>query len=218
MAEMIRVDNVSLAELSAPTSFVVNGGDMCVLLTPKEEDSIYLTRLLIGQEQARSGHVFLFGVDLAALSARELREARRKTGIAYGSGGLVSNLKAWENITLPLYYHQHLTHAEIEERGLAVLERLGYKGDLMALPGHLTIRQKKLIGLARAILTDPDVMMYESPASGLNHEDKNRFFTIAREFHYEKPDRASLFITSNPEVARYVPEAVVVNLTEGQFL
>jgi len=218
MSELIRVDNVPLAELSAPTSVVVSGGEMYILLTPKDEVNTGLTRLLIGQEQAHSGHVLLFNTDLADLSVRALREVRRNIGIVYGSGGLVSNLKAWENITLPLYYHQHLGRAVIEERGLAVLERLGYTGNLMALPGHLTICQKKQIGFARAMLADPDVMLYESPEAGLNHEEKNRFFTIAREFHSEKPGRASLFITSNPEVAGYVPEATVVNLTKGQIL
>jgi phospholipid/cholesterol/gamma-HCH transport system ATP-binding protein len=62
------------------------------------------------------------------------------------------------------------------------------------------------------------VILYESPVSGLNHEEKNSFFRVAKEFHYEKPERASLFITSSQEVVRSLPEATVVNLSEGQIL
>lgn len=213
MNEMIRAENISLAEITAPTSFSIGVGAMIILLTPKDEVNASITKLLIGLEKPHSGKVFLFDTDITTLSARELHEARRRIGVVFGSGGLVSNLKVWENLTLPLYYHQQLSHDEIEERGLALLSRLGYTGKLMALPGHLTISQKKLIGFARAMLIAPDLMLYESPVSGLNQEEKNNFFKIAREFHREKPERASLFITSSQEVVRSLPEAVVVTIT-----
>ena len=215
---MIRVENISCAEMPAAVSFTVKGGSMTILLTPKDEVSISLTKLIIGLEKPHSGKVFLFGLDTATVSEVGLHEVRRRIGIASGSGGLVSNLKVWENLTLPLYYHQHLSHDEIEERGVAMLGRLGYAGRLMALPGHLPISQKKLVGVARAMIIAPDVILYESPVSGLNQEEKNNFFRIAREFHCEKPDRASLFITSNQEVVRSLPEATVINLIEGQIL
>ena len=217
MTEMIRVENLSLAEVSAATSFTIKGGGLFVLLTPKDEVNASLISLLIGLKKPHSGRVFLFDADTATLSDRELREARRRIGVVYGSGGLVSNLKVWENLTLPLYYHKNLSHAEIEERGLAMLDRLGYSGKLMALPGHLTNSQKKLVGFARAMLMAPDAILYESPVSGLNQEEKNSFFKTAEEFHHEKPDRASVFITSNQDVTRYFPEAVVMNLTKGQI-
>lgn len=217
MTEFLRAENISLAEISGGISFCISEGGLVVLLTPKYEVNTLLTRLLIGLEIPRSGKVSLFSTDTAALSARELLETRRRIGVAYGSGGLVSNLKVWENITLPLYFHQPLSHAEINERGVAVLTRLGYSGNLMALPGHLTFSQSKTIGIARAMLIEPDVMMYESPDSGFNHEEKNNFFTVASEFHREKTGRASIFITSNREVVRYLPESVVFDLTKGSL-
>jgi len=218
MTEMIRAENLSLAGISAAISFAICGGDMIILLTPKDEVSASLTNLLIGLEKPSSGKIFLFGFDTAARSDQELRDARRRIGIAYGSGGLVSNLKAWENLTLPLYYHQHLSHEEIKTRGLSLLGRLGYTGKLMDLPGNLSLSQKKIIGVARAMLIAPDMILYESPVSGMDQEEKNNFFKIAEEFHRENPDRSSVFITSDRDVVRYLPEAVVVNLTKGRIL
>jgi len=217
MAELIRVENISLAEISGESSFSILEGGVIILLTPKYEVNTLLTRLLIGMEMPSSGKVYLFTFDTGTLSARELLQARCKIGVAYGSGGLVSNLKAWENITLPLYFHQPLSHAEIYERGQAVLSLLGYSGNLMTLPGHLTFSQRKLIGIARAMLIDPDVIMYESPDSGFNNEEKNDFFTNALKFHREKTGRASIFITSNREVVQYLPESVVIDLTKGSL-
>lgn len=99
-----------------------------------------------------------------------------------------------------------------------MLERLGYAGKLMELPGHLSISQKKIIGVARAMLINPDVILYESPVSGLNQEEKNNFFDNAKKFHREKTGRVSIFITSSREAVHSLPEATVVNLTKGQIL
>ncbi len=215
MIKLLQAEHISLAEISAAASFSLESGAMSIVLTPKDEINLYLTKLLIGLEAPRSGKIVLFNTDAASISNNELREIRRRIGVVYGSGGLISNLKVWENLILPLNYHQQLNPAEVEARGLALLSRLGYTGRLMALPGHLTISQKKLVGFARAMLITPDVMLYESPDSGLNQEEKDTFFRIATEFHREKPERASLFITSNQEVVRFLPEASVINLTNG---
>ncbi len=216
MTELIRVENAALAGVPEAISFTLSGGDMMVLVTPKDEVTTSLTKIIIGLEKPPSGKVSLFSGDVASFTVRELQEARRRIGIAYGTGGLISNLKVWENLTLPLYYHQHLGHDEIEARGLALLGRLGYSGKLMDLPGHLGLSQKKLVGCARAMIIDPDVIIYESPLSGLSQEETNSFFRIAKEFHHEKPERASLFITSNLEIVRSLPEAVVVNFVKGR--
>lgn len=217
MTAIVRAENIALGEMSGETSFSMSEGDMVVLLTPKDEVSALLTSLLIGLEKPHSGKIFLFGSDTAALSDQELLETRRRIGVAFGSGGLVSNLKAWENLTLPLYYHQDLSHDEIEKQGVSMLARLGYAGRFMDLPGLMPISQKKIIGVARAMLVDPDVILYESPVSGLNQEEKDRFFTKAAEFHREKPGRVSIFITSSREVADALPEAAVENLMKGQI-
>lgn len=215
MTDIIRVENMCLAEITTATSFCVRQGDMTVFVTPKDEVNAALVRILIGLERPSCGEVFLFDSHINALTVQELHDLRRRIGVAFGTGGLISNLKAWENLTLPLYYHQHLSSDEIEQRGVALLNRLGYSDKYMALPGHLTVSQRKLIGRARAMITDPDVIVYESPLSGLNREETNRFFAVAREFHREKTARASLFITSNSEVVRALPEAVVIDLREN---
>jgi phospholipid/cholesterol/gamma-HCH transport system ATP-binding protein len=130
----------------------------------------------------------------------------------------VSNLNVWDNLTLQVSYHQQLSPADITQRGLAALVRLGFTDKLVTATSNLTAVQKKLIGFARAMITDPDLMLYESPASGFDQEEMELFFNVAREFHYEKPGRASLFITSRQDTARFLPEAGVVNLIRGQVI
>jgi phospholipid/cholesterol/gamma-HCH transport system ATP-binding protein len=218
MIEMIRADKISLAESLATASFTVYGGDMVLLVTPKYEISSFLTRVLIGLERPASGVVFLFGDDAALLSRQKMYASRQRIGTAFGSGGLISNLKVLDNLVLPLSYHQNSKCNDLEFRGMALLERLRFTGSLTALPGHLTTSQKLNVGIARAMLIDPDVMIYESPVSELTQEEMSHLCTIITEFHTEKPGRASLFITSDRDALHCMPDATVITLTKGQIV
>jgi phospholipid/cholesterol/gamma-HCH transport system ATP-binding protein len=218
MSEILRAEQLYQQEVSTPISFAVDSGSMTILFTPKEKTNEQLARLFLCLEKPRSGKVYLFNSDTSSLSDRGLRSARRRVGIVHASGGLVSNLNVWDNLTLPVSYHQQLSPVEITQRGLAVLDRLGFTGKLVTATSNLTAVQKKLIGFARAMITDPDLMLYESPASGFDQEEMQLFFNVAREFHHEKPGRASLFITSRQDTARFLPEAGLVNLIRGQVI
>ncbi len=214
MTDIILAENISLTETSKATTFRMQLGGMYILLTSKDEDAASLTRLLIGMDKPHSGKIVLFGSDTAIISETELHLIRRRIGVAFKSGGLVSNLKVWENLTLPLYYHQSLSHSEVESKGIAMLGRLGFTGKYMDLPGHLTISQMKIVGIARAMLIAPQVIIYESPLYGLNQEEKSNFFKNAGEFHSETPGRVSIFVSASQEVIRFMPEAVVVDFTK----
>jgi phospholipid/cholesterol/gamma-HCH transport system ATP-binding protein len=214
MTDIILAENISLTETSKATSFQMQLGGMYTLLTSKDEDAASLTRLLIGMDKPHSGKIILFGSDTAIISETDLHLIRRRIGVAFKSGGLISNLKVWENLTLPLYYHQRLSHKEIESQGIAMLGRLGYTGRYMDLPGLLAINQMKIVGIARAMLIAPQVIIYESPVYGLNQEEKIKFFENAAEFHRETPGRVSIFVSASQEVVRLLPEAVVLDLTK----
>lgn len=201
-----------------PLSFSLSPGEMAVLLTPKEELSARLARLLLGLERLVAGEVAICGQSPAQLPPKDLRQLRQRIGLLQGMGGLVSNLKVWENLTLPLYYHGQAGHQDIESVGLPLLNRVGYSGRLMELPGHLSLFQKKQIGLARAVITTPDLVIYESPEQGLNLEERAHFFRLIRQFHHERTGRTSLILSCHPENRHELPEATVIIWKEGQQL
>jgi phospholipid/cholesterol/gamma-HCH transport system ATP-binding protein len=212
MSEIVLAQDLYIDEVHAPISFCLVAGSMSIILTPKDEINCILARTLLRLETARSGSLCLFGRDILALPVRTLHEMRRRTGLVYGSGGLISNLKVWENLTLPLYYHQNLTHAEIESKGRSALDRIGFTGNLMELPGHLSFSDRKFLGLARAMIINPELMIYESPFLGLNQDERSRYIAIAKDFHLEKPGRASLVISSSHDVAKSLSNADLISI------
>jgi phospholipid/cholesterol/gamma-HCH transport system ATP-binding protein len=196
---VLEVERVVARGLRWELSIRLGAGTLAAALTSKEEVNEALVKLLVGLSPPAFGRLALFGRELSVLPARGLFDLRRRIGVVRAEGGLVSNLKVWENLVLPLQYHTDLRADAIERAGREVLDRVGYSGPLMALPAVLSDYQRRLIGLARAMLTDPDLVLFESPFEGLTQDEKELLRKTVLEFHGEKPGRASLFVMSSPE-------------------
>ena len=188
-----------------PISFAVPAGAMVAVITARQDENDRLVRLMLGLSKPYAGSISTVGVDVAAASEKGLNDLRQRVSIVHPGGGLVSNLKVWENLVLPLEYHSSLTPAEIEARGMAALRRVGYTGGLMELPGHLPLYEKRLIGLARAMITDPGLIVYNAILAGLRGEEKSVIISTIMDFHREDPQRGSLFITPNLELITDIP-------------
>lgn len=213
--EAVRFDRITADSLLENVSFSVPSGSLAVLVTPKHEANELLVRVILGMARPASGRVTVLGCDVTAASAEELHGLRRRIAFVHSSGVLVSNLKVWENLVLPLEYGGGKTPEEIEERGLAMLRRLGYEGGLMELPGHLPFSQKRLIGLGRAMLSEPELIVYDGILTGISGRERTLIVKTALEFHSEREGRTSLFITANPETMGDIPFDARVSMLQG---
>lgn len=199
--DAVRFHNVTTDSLEI-VNFLVAAGALAALVTPRQEVNEVLVLLMLGMTAPSAGSVTVLGCEVTAASPEDLYELRRRVAVVHPSGGLVSNLKVWENLILPLEYHSGLAPEEIEERGLAVLRRLRYEGGLMDLPGPLPLYKKRLIGLGRAMLAEPELIIYDGVLNGLGEAEKSLVVETALAYHKEREGRASLFITANPETIR----------------
>lgn len=215
MNYVLATDGLACDGLSAPATIGIGAGELWVAITPKDETSGNLARLLLGLQAAESGVVHLFGQDLAALSERERLHLRRRVGLVASGGGLISNLKVLENLLLPVQYHQHALAAPPQEAALAALQRVGYREEPMRLPGLLSRYQRKQAALARALLMDPELLIYDSLEQGVTIAEREALFSLACAFHDERPGRASLFLSADPSLPSRLPRAAVINLCPG---
>ena len=202
MHEAVLYHDVVSQDLPGAVSFALPGGSLAAIITSRQDENDQLVRLMLGLSKPDTGCIALLGEDVGTVSQRALDDLRKRIAVVFPSGGLISNLKVWENLVLPLEYHQAYSQAEIEERGLAVLRRVGYSGGLMELPGHLSHYERRLIGLARAMLTEPELIVYNAVLGGLSGDEKKAIIAAALAFHREKPGRTSLFFTPSPETVK----------------
>jgi phospholipid/cholesterol/gamma-HCH transport system ATP-binding protein len=208
---------VALGQAFRGASRAFETGTMTAVITSRENENAIFTRVVTGLARPESGRVLVLGQDLAGLSRDELNGLRRRVGVAYPDGGLISNLKVIENITLPLLYHSDLSAREIEETAVALLERLGYAGNIFGLPGLLPMYERRLTGLARAMAADPDVAVYDRLLDGLHEDERAFFLRTVSAFHGEKAGRTSIFLTSNPGSLAGIEGCGTVHIRKGQF-
>jgi phospholipid/cholesterol/gamma-HCH transport system ATP-binding protein len=197
--------NVTSGNTFHDLSFAFEAGNLAALITSKQEVNDGIVRLLLGLELPESGSITVLDSNIRDLTDSELHAMRRNVGVMYPSGGLVSNLKVWENVLLPLEYHDSLAGRVLEERGTAVLRLVGYEEMAMELPGNLSLYSRRLVGQARAFIMEPDLIIYNAVLGGLNEGEKRRIVDNALAFHRGKPGRTSVFLTSQPETVRELP-------------
>lgn len=172
MAIIARLDDISLAYgqrvvIQNLSLDIVEGAITCIIGLSGAGKSTIL-RLINGLRPPDSGRVFVKGQDLTQLTNRELIELRRSIGFSFQFAALFDSMTVYENVALPLRENTKLPEDEIHTRVVAALESVGLAGAEEKLPAELSGGMIKRAGFARAIITNPDMVLYDEPTTGLD--------------------------------------------------
>jgi phospholipid/cholesterol/gamma-HCH transport system ATP-binding protein len=143
-------------------------GEIAVVIGGSGAGKTTLLKILIGLDRPTSGSVILDGVDLAKLSERELNKTRRKLGMVFQYSALLDSMNVLENVAFPLREHTKLKDREIRAKVIDKLKALGLTDVEQRFPSELSGGMKKRVGLARALMLEPRVLLYDEPTSGLD--------------------------------------------------
>jgi phospholipid/cholesterol/gamma-HCH transport system ATP-binding protein len=215
MSVAISFKDVSHLHLPEGFSCDIETGSSVLLITSREDESTLLTRFVSGLSCPERGSVQVDGREVAGLDPAETYRLRRRVGVVPAHGGLVANLKMWENITLPLLYHCGGMTAEEERTALGYLEQLGYTGNAMAMPAHLSARDRRSATLVRTLLSNPEIVLYCNVIDAASPEERSIFIRITGDFQAASAGRTSVYLTSSPELAAELPVDQIFRVRES---
>ncbi|MEO6834818.1 MAG: ATP-binding cassette domain-containing protein [Candidatus Tumulicola sp.] len=167
-----KLDNVSLAfgervVLKNCHLDIVEGAITCIVGLSGAGKSTIL-RLLDGLIRPSDGHVYLRGQDICHMSEEQLIPARRKISLAFQFAALLDSLTVGDNVALPLRERGDLSHVEIRQTVMDALDSVGLEHTYDNLPSELSGGMLKRAGFARAVVTRPDLILYDEPTTGLD--------------------------------------------------
>lgn len=143
-------------------------GRVTAIMGPSGTGKTTLLRLITGQLLPRSGTLRVAGQDMRALSRKELYALRRRMGMLFQNGALLTDLSVFENVAFPLRAHTDLPERLIRQLVLTKLQAVGLRGAAELMPSELSGGMGRRVALARAIVMDPQILIYDEPFVGLD--------------------------------------------------
>jgi phospholipid/cholesterol/gamma-HCH transport system ATP-binding protein len=167
-----RIENVSLrfgtkVVLQNLSLDIEEGAITCIIGLSGAGKSTIL-RLLNGLRKPDAGHVYVRDVDICCISRNELVEFRSKIGFAFQFSALFDSLTVGDNVALPLREHLKISETEVDKRVNQTLETVSLEGARDKFPSELSGGMLKRAGFARAVVTNPDLVLYDEPTTGLD--------------------------------------------------
>jgi phospholipid/cholesterol/gamma-HCH transport system ATP-binding protein len=157
-------DRVILKDLSLS----VPRGKVTALMGASGGGKTTVLRLIGGQQKASTGNVLFDGQDVGAMAQTALYEARRRMGMLFQFGALFTDLSVFDNVAFPLREHTDLSPALIRDIVLMKLDAVGLRGARELMPSEISGGMARRVALARAIVLDPELIMYDEPFAGLD--------------------------------------------------
>jgi len=152
----------------AGLNLTVQRGRITAIMGPSGGGKTTLLKLITGQIFADRGSVRVFGQDVATLDRRALYALRQRLGLLFQNGALLTDLDVFDNVAFPVREHSDLTETLIRKLVLTKLQAVGLRGAAHLMPAELSGGMARRVALARAIVMDPEVLMYDEPFVGLD--------------------------------------------------
>ena len=190
-------------------------GENLVVLGKSGSGKSVLIKCIVSLLDADSGTINVFGKNALSLGRKELDEMRQKIGFLFQSGALYDSMTVKQNLEFPLQrIRKELKRDEIDRKINEALEQVGLADALEKMPSQLSGGMRKRISLARTIVVDPMIMLYDEPTTGLDPITSNEISTLINDVR-NTYKTSSIIITHDIKCARLTADRIII-LKDGE--
>jgi phospholipid/cholesterol/gamma-HCH transport system ATP-binding protein len=214
----IEINNLKISfgkqEVLRDVSLKLMNGENLVVVGKSGTGKSVLIKCIVGLLSCDGGVISVFGNNISALGRNEFADFRKKIGFLFQSGALYDSMSVKANLEFPLRrIKTELTQKEIDDKVNEVLENVGLIDAINKMPSQLSGGMRKRISLARSIVVDPEIMLYDEPTTGLDPVTSDEISSLIVDVQ-KKYKTSSIIITHDIKCALTTADRIIM-LSEG---
>ena len=193
----------------------VSKGENVVILGKSGTGKSVILKCMIGLITPDAGEVIILNEDICKLSHKKLQKVRRKIGFLFQSGALYDSMTVRENLEFPLVRYFKLSKSELNAKVEEALTDVGLLNAIDKMPSELSGGMKKRIGLARTLIVNPEIMLYDEPTTGLDPATSKEISQYIVKLQ-EKYHDTSIIVTHDMACVKLTANRIVI-LRDGVY-
>jgi phospholipid/cholesterol/gamma-HCH transport system ATP-binding protein len=198
-------------------SLTVNSGETLAVLGRSGTGKSVMLRIVIGLEKPDSGSVRIHGQDITGLSLDQLGEIRKKMGFLFQHAALYDSLTVEQNVAFPLEHHKkEMSASEKRDRVRALLAEVGMENAMQKMPSDISGGMQKRVGLARALVLEPSILLLDEPTAGLDPISSGEIDDLVLKLQ-EEHRMASIVVTHDLHSAKTIADRLAL-LDQGKVV
>lgn len=193
----------------------IKNGELYVILGTNGSGKSTLLKTIAGLTLTQGGTVEVNGKNILSFSQKNMLDYHKTCGFVFQNAALISNMSVYENLSLYYNYHTKMTEKEIYEKIKPFLDYTGFQDDLSCRPSVLSMGEKMLVGIVRAISHDPEFVFWDNPLSMLDTMGQKRIKQIIEDM--KKKKKTMLLVTNDSDFAFQAADRIGI-LNKGRIL
>jgi len=198
-------------------SFRIRRGETKIIMGVSGSGKSTILKLMLGLIRPDSGQIIFEEKDITLLTEQELGDVRKRIGMVFQEGALFDSLDVRENVGYRLYEDGHLPDAEIEQVVLRLLSFVGLEEAIDKMPAELSGGMKRRVGLARALVGTPRVVLYDEPTAGLDPITKRTIVDLMIKLR-DVEGVTTVFVTHDLQAAAVVASEYAETASDGRIV
>ena len=197
-------------------SFTVRRGETKLILGRSGGGKSTIIRLVLGLLKPDAGQIFVDGEEITAYDEREMMDVRQKIGMVFQEGALFDSLSVYENVAYRLN-EQMVNEEEIEQEVRRMLQFVDLEEAIDKMPIELSGGMRRRVGIARALIGDPQIVLFDEPTAGLDPPTARTICELAIKLR-DLQDVSSIFVTHEMNNVQYLSSEYAIVDEEGRVM
>jgi phospholipid/cholesterol/gamma-HCH transport system ATP-binding protein len=198
-------------------SFTVRRGETKLILGRSGGGKSTTVRLILGLLKPDSGRILIDGEDITDYTEEEMMEVRKKIGMVFQEGALFDSLSVYENVAYRLREQGVIDEEEVETEVRRMLRFVDLEDAIDKLPDELSGGMRRRVGIARALVGDPEIVLFDEPTAGLDPPTARTICQLAIKLR-DLQDVSSIFVTHEMNNVKYLSSEYATVDTEGRVI